>query len=65
MKKGVPIVRLILRNVQKGIAKLDKCSLAEILKKILSAQTVLILQSVWVEMLKQFISFSMFMMKKF
>ena len=65
LKKGGRIVRLILRNVQKGTAKLDKCSLAETLKKILSAQTVLILQSVWVEMLKQFISFSMFMMKKF
>ena len=65
LKKEVRIVKLILRDVQKVAPKLEKCSLAEVLKKILSVQIVLILQSVWVEMLKQFIHFSMFMMKTF
>ena len=65
LKKEVRIVRLILKDVRKVAPKLERYFLAEVLKKILSVQIVLILQSVWVEMLKQFISFSMFMMKTF
>ena len=65
LKKGEPIVKQILKIANREVRNLEMFSSVQPLKTTLFVLTILNHLSVLVEMLKQFIHFSTYMMRRF